>query len=272
MGATITGTSDPLTTPIVEAIAAAKRRRRFVYLTVFALTWLVIIGVIMGAVIATGNWSLDFTSEWGPYILGGVGYTVFVCLASIVLAVLLATIGALGRLSANPIINGAATFYVSLVRGTPLLVQVYFVFFALPALGVVLDPLTAGILALGFNYGAYLTEIFRAGIQAVPQGQREAAQALGMSDAAMMRRIVLPQAFRIVTPAIGNEFIAMIKDSSLVSVVGLQETLWRARKVGTSSQEPIQAFILAAVMYWVLSIVFSFLQERLERRMARGDR
>ncbi len=183
-----------------------------------------------------------------------------------------ATVGALGRLSPNPVINGIASFYVSLVRGTPLLVQVYFVFFALPAIGIVLDPLTAGVFALGFNYGAYLTEIFRAGIQAVPGGQREAAQALGMSDTVVMRRIVLPQAFRIVTPAIGNEFIAMIKDSSLVSVVGLQETLWRARKVGTSSQDPIQAFIIAAVIYWVLSIVFSFLQERLERRMARGDR
>jgi polar amino acid transport system permease protein len=257
---------------IVDRIAVARRRRRFAYLAAFAITWLVIIGAIIGAIVATGNWSLEFTSEWGPYILGGVGYTIFVCVASILLAILLAIFGALGRLSLNPVINGIASLYVSLVRGTPLLVQVYFVFFALPSIGIVLDPIPAGVFALGFNYGAYLTEIFRAGIQAVPSGQREAAQALGMRDSSVMRRIVLPQAFRIVIPPIGNEFIAMIKDSSLVSVVSLQEILWRARKVGTSNHEPIQAFIIAAAIYWILSIVFSYLQERLERRMARGDR
>ena len=117
---------------------------------------------------------------------------------------------------------------MSLVRGTPLIVQILFVFLALPQLGIVLDPLPAGIVALAFNYGAYLTEIFRAGIQAVPRGQREAAEALGMPERPVMRRIVLPQAVRIVIPAIGNDFVSMIKDSSLVSVVGVQELLWRA--------------------------------------------
>lgn len=258
--------------PIVERIGAVQRRRYVTYWVLFGLTWLVIIGALVGTIIATGNWSVGFTVEWGPYILGGVGYTIFVCVASIILAVGLALVGALGRLSRNPVINGIASLYVSLVRGTPLLVQVYFVFFALPSIGIVLDAIPAGILALGFNYGAYMTEIFRAGIQAVPRGQREAAQALGMREGVVMRRIVLPQAFRIVIPAIGNEFISMIKDSSLVSVVGLQEVLWRARKVGTSEHEPIQAFVIAAAIYWILSIVFSFVQERLERRLARSDR
>ena len=117
-------------------------------------------------------------------------------------------------ISSNPIWYGLASLYVSLVRGTPLLVQIFIIFFALPQLGIVLPPIPAGIIALAFNYGAYMTEIFRAGIQAVPRGQREAAGALGMPERLVLRRIVLPQAVRIVIPAIGNDFIAMIKDSS----------------------------------------------------------
>ncbi len=211
-----------------------------------------------------------FTIEWGPFILGGVGITIGVCIASIILATILAVIGALGRLSPNPFINGIASLYVSFVRGTPLIVQIYFIFFALPLLGIVLDPIPAGIIALSFNYGAYMTEIFRAGIQAVPKGQREAAQALGMPDRLIMRRVVLPQAVRIVTPAIGNDFVSMIKDSSLVSLLGLQELLWRANTVGRSNQQIIQALLIAALVYWALTIIFSYFQARLEKRMAKG--
>jgi polar amino acid transport system permease protein len=117
-----------------------------------------------------------------------------------------------------------------------------------------------------------MTEIFRAGIQAVPSGQQEAAQALGMPERLVMRRIVLPQAVRIVIPAIGNEFIAMIKDSALVSLIAVRELLWRARRVGTQNFRTLEAFLIAALVYWVLTIIFSIFQERLERRMARGDR
>ncbi len=185
---------------------------------------------------------------------------------------MLAVLGALGRLSTNPFINGAASLYVSLVRGTPLIVQIYFIFFALPLMGIVFPPIAAGIFALAFNYGAYMTEIFRAGIQAVPKGQREAAMALGMPERLIMRRIVLPQATRIVVPAIGNDFVAMIKDSSLVSIVSLQELLWRANSVGRSNQQLIQALLIAALVYWGLTIIFSYFQARLEKRLAKGDR
>jgi polar amino acid transport system permease protein len=161
---------------------------------------------------------------------------------------------------------------VSLVRGTPLLVQIFFVYLALPQLGIVLPVLVGGIFALAFNYGAYMTEVFRAGIQAVPKGQREAAQALGMPERLIMRRIVLPQAFRIVTPAIGNDFVSMIKDSSLVYVLGVQELLWRASTIGRRELSSLEALLIAAAVYWGLTIIFSYFQERLERRMARGDR
>jgi polar amino acid transport system permease protein len=158
------------------------------------------------------------------------------------------------------------------VRGTPLIVQIIFIFFALPQVGIVLPAIEAGIIALSFNYGAYMTEIFRAGIQAVPRGQREAAEALAMPERLVMRRVVLPQAVRIVIPAVGNEFIAMIKDSALVSVIAVPELLWRARRVGSRHFRTLEALLIAAAVYWILTIIFSIFQERLERRMARGDR
>ena len=171
--------------PIVEQIARARAARRRYYLILFASTWIVIVGAIVGVIIATGNAKAGFVANWGWFIVGGVGITIFVCVVSIILAVVLALVGALGRLSANPVLNGVASLYVSLVRGTPLLVQLYFIYYGLPALGIVLAAIPAGIFGLGFNYGAYMTEIFRAGIQAVPKGQREAAQALGMPRAVL---------------------------------------------------------------------------------------
>ena len=185
---------------------------------------------------------------------------------------MLAVLGALGRLSPNPVANGIASLYVSLIRGTPLLVQIFVWAFGLAELGLVLPLFWAGVIALGVNYGAYMTEIFRAGIQAVPRGQREAAQALGMPERLIMRRIVMPQAIRIVIPAIGNDFIAMIKDTSLVFVIGIQELLFRAQSAGRQTINIMEALLFAAVVYWVLTLFFSYLQQRLERRMARSDR
>jgi polar amino acid transport system permease protein len=181
----------------------------------------------------------------------------------------------MGRISKSAPIYATATLYVSLVRGTPLIVQIFFIFFALPqiwpaAAGV--PPLALGTFALAFNYGAYLTEIFRAGIEAVPRGQSEAASALGMTQRRIMGRIVLPQAIRIVTPAVGNEFIAMIKDSSLVSFIGIHELLWRARTVGSANFRMLETLLMAALVYWILTMIFSYFQERLEQRMKRSDR
>jgi polar amino acid transport system permease protein len=257
---------------ILLEIAGAQRARRAVFRLSVAAVWVAILAGIIWAFAATGNVDIAWIGEWAPYILGGSGITILVCVASIVLATTLAVFGALGRLSSNPIAYGAASFYVSLVRGTPLLVQIYFIFFSLPFLGIILPAIPAGIIALGFNYGAYMTEIFRAGIQAVPRGQQEAAGALGMPEPLIFRRVVMPQAVRIVTPAIGNEFIAMIKDSALVSIIGVQEVLWRAETSGRPALNTLEAFIIAALVYWGLTIVFSIFQERLERRMARGDR
>ena len=258
--------------PIVLEIESAERRHRTAFTLRFALTWFVVLAAV-GLFLATTvkiNWG--FLAEWLPFILGGVWVTLFISAVSIIFAVILAVFGALGRLSTNPYFNGLASLYVSIVRGTPLIVQILFIFLALPAAGIVLDPLPTGIIALSFNYGAYLTEVFRAGIQAVPGGQTEAARALGLPEREVMRKIILPQATRIVIPAVGNDFIAMTKDSALVYVVGVQELLYRAQAAGRPYGQTFSTIIVAAIMYWLLTMVLSFFQARLERRMAAGDR
>jgi polar amino acid transport system permease protein len=234
--------------------------------------WLVILVALVTFVAVTVDLDAAFINRVVPFILAGVSTTLFVSGASIMLAILCATLGALGRLSRNPFLNGAASFYVSFVRGTPLLLQILFLYLGLPQAGIVLPALPTGIIALGFNYGAYLTEIFRAGIEAVPHGQVEAAQSLGMTGRTSFRRVVVPQAFRIVTPAVGNDFIAMLKDSALISVIGVQEILWRAQAAGRPTFQSMQTILVAALVYWIMTILFSVLQNRLERRMAVGDR
>lgn len=259
---------------VIERVKAARVAARRRFRTFFIAAWIGLVILIgAGTWIASGA-DFDFVVTSGPIILQGASTTVLVSLLSIFFATILAVFGALARLSTNPIFNAIGSFYVSLFRGTPLLLQIYFIYFALPQLGdaFILDPIPAGVTALALNYGAYMTEIFRAGIQAVPRGQREAAQALGMREQPLMRRIVLPQAVRIVVPAIGNEFIAMIKDSSLVSIITVHETLFLAQRIGRSAFEPVAALIVAGAVYWTLTIIFSFFQERLERRLARSDR
>jgi len=261
--------------PIVEAIAAQRRRQTLRFRLIFIATWLVLVGALVGWLFSSDKIDIAFLSKWGPYILEGVGITVLVAVCSISVAIVFAIIGALGRLSENPVYYGIATLYVSLVRGTPLIVQILFIYLALPQVWsgfAGIPAIVLGIFALAFNYGAYMTETFRAGIQAVPRGQTEAAQALGMPGRTRMRRIILPQAIRIITPAIGNEFISMIKDSALVSLMTVQEILWRARTVGQSNFRTLETLLVAALVYWLLTIVLSIFQDRLEKRMAESDR
>lgn len=265
--------SPPGLPPIVVAIENAQRRQSVSFRIRFLLTWAVIVTAVIALVVIGAHSNPRFhLEEWLPFIVGGVWMTLFLSITSIVFAVILAVFGALGRLSTNPIANGIASLYVSLVRGTPLIVQIFFIFLGLPAMGIVIPDVPTGIVALSFNYGAYLTEVFRAGIQAVPHGQVEAARSLGMPEREVMRRIVLPQAFRIVIPAVANDFIAMTKDSALVSVVGVQELLWRAGSAGRQFNTTFQTIAVAAAIYWALTIVLSFFQARLEKRMSAGDR
>ena len=237
--------------------------------------------------------------QWFWYIARGAIITVELTVISIALASLFALLGALGRLSKKMTFRQAwdryqsreymvrmvigripywiATFYTSLFRGTPLLLQIYVIYLGAPevirSLGLPDNynpsPFIAGVAALSLNYGAYLTEVFRAGIQAVPKGQNEAAWAIGLSGWQTQRRVILPQAFKIVIPAIGNDFIALIKDTSLVSVITVEELLKRAQLAGASSMNFFSTLLVAAAFYWALTIFFSFWQAKLENRMAR---
>jgi polar amino acid transport system permease protein len=181
----------------------------------------------------TINLDTEFMKENFRYIGQGLWQTLFLSFFSMILAIILALVAALGRLSKFPPFYAVSTFYVSLIRGTPLYLQIFFFFLALPQLGIVLTGMTAGVLALGLNYGAYMSEIFRAGLSSVGKGQREAAIALGMTPWQTMRRVILPQALKFAIPPIGNDFIAMTKDSALVSATGfVHEVMWRAQKVG----------------------------------------
>jgi polar amino acid transport system permease protein len=251
-----------------------------------ALVWLGVL-TVLGIMFALVQFDLTWMGEHARFIFLGVPYTLLLSVAAIILAVILAILGSLARLSRNPVAFGVSGFYVSFFRGTPLIVQMFLIYAGLAQIGsnlrnmgyawgelLILEPLVAGILALGLNYGAYMTEIFRAGIQSVAHGQAEAAQALGMTYGQMMRRVILPQAVRVIIPPTGNEFIAMLKDSALVSflgtVVSQMELFRRAQLLGTRDFRPFEALILAAAMYWALTTIFTYFQQRLERRMSKG--
>lgn len=286
-------TADPPQRPPGEAerllsqadqLARRRRRRerrfglgvRISYVVLFLFLAFLFSGIDLrpyGLPIRTIGLDWEFIRTYTPFIVRGIGLTIWLSILAIVLSVVLAIAGALGRLSKSPPAYALATFYVSLIRGTPLLLQIFFFFLALPQLGIILSGLTAGVLALGINYGAYNTEIVRAGIQSVGVGQREAALALGMTQSQIMRRVVLPQALRLTIPPLGNQFIAMLKDTSLVATTGfVWELLWRAQKVGRSNFRSLEALLIAAVFYWIITILFSAVQDRIEARVARGER
>jgi len=273
-----------LTKSQADLIHEQQERTRRVFGLQVAVSWLILLGLLAflfsGVRLQIGPFTLQtieldpkFVRTWAPFISGGIWQTIYISALSILLATLLAILAALGRLSRIPPIRALSLFYISLIRGTPLLLQIFFWFLGLSQLGIQLPGLLAGVLALGINYGAYMSEIFRAGLEAVSKGQREAAVALGMTSSQTLRRIVLPQAFRFAIPPTGNEFIAMLKDSALVSVTGfVHEILWRAQKVGRANFRSFEALLIAAAFYWALTLVFTALQARLEHRMARGDR
>lgn len=215
----------------------------------------------------------EFILKEIDFIALGLGETIRISILSILLAMALALLAALGRLSTIPPIYALSTFYVSLIRGTPLYLQIFFFFLALPQLGIILSGTLAGVLALGLNYGAYMSEVFRAGLASVGKGQREAAMALGMTPNQTMRRVILPQALRFAIPPVGNEFIAMTKDSALVSATGfVHELMWRATKVGRAQFHNLEALIMAAIFYWVMTLALTYIQGKLESRLSKGDR
>lgn len=211
-------------------------------------------------------------SKVGFMITQGVFTTVYVSTIAITIAFILALLGATARLSSNGFAIAIASFYTSFFRGVPLLIQIYLIYLGIPQLGYVVGAVPAGILALSLCYGAYMTEIFRAGISSIPRGQWEASRAIGLTPFQAMTRVILPQSMRLIIPPTGNQFISMLKDSSLVSVIGVWELMFLARTQGRAEFRHLEMLITAAVLYWVLSILLEAVQSRLEKRFDRAHR
>ena len=214
------------------------------------------------------------------FVSDGIGVTVYTTLVSFILVLFFGLLVGLGRISKNKLINVAATVYVELVRGIPLLVQLMFWYFAFPSviqgLGNFLsiealikyraNPILMAIIGLTFCYSAYMSEVYRAGIQSISKGQMEAARSLGMNYFQSMRFIILPQAIRVILPPVGNEFITLLKDSSLVSVVAVADITRRGREFMAANFIPIQTWVMVALLYLVLTLFSARIVTWIERR------
>jgi polar amino acid transport system permease protein len=205
------------------------------------------------------------------FIPDGILRTFQVTVLSIIFALIIGLFAGLGRISRIRIVNRVATIYVEVIRGIPLLVQLFYIYYAMGKI-VQVPRIVSAVTAMSVCYGAYMGEIFRAGIQSIPKGQMEAALALGLSRGQALRRVILPQTFRVILPPVGNEFIALLKDSSLVSVLAVSDLLRRGREYASRTFEYIQVFTVVALVYLVITLFFSKLVAIMEDRLTPHDR
>lgn len=210
-----------------------------------------------------------FTQYLGP-LLRGVGVTAQVALGAMAMSLVVALIVGLGRLSVQRPVRWLASIYIEFFRGTSVLVQMFWIFFALPAFGVSLTPLTAGIVALGLNVGAYGGELVRGAVQAVPRGQVEAAIALNMSRALRMRRVILPQAVVALLPPLGNLMIELLKGTALVSLITLNDLTFQAQVLRSRTGDTLTIFVIVLIMYFLMSAIITTVVRLLEHRVSRG--
>jgi polar amino acid transport system permease protein len=220
------------------------------------------------------------------FLEDGIRVTIGITVVSFIAIVVVGLVGGLGRISKNPLVNGIASVYVEVVRGIPLLVQLLFIYYASPILlrdlgrhlaglwprlsawliGIKLNPFAAAVAGLTVCYGAYMSEIFRAGIESIPKGQMEAARSLGMGYFQAMRHVILPQAIRLVLPPVGNEFVSLLKDSSLVSVVAVADMTRRGREFMASTFLALETWMLVALLYLVMTLFFARVVAYIERK------
>ncbi|WP_223587992.1 amino acid ABC transporter permease [Neobacillus bataviensis] len=213
---------------------------------------------------------LDFSlvKEYIPFLLKASVLTVEISILSIILGLFLGIVIVVMKLSKFKPISLFASFYIWSLRGTPLLVQLFLVYFGLPQIGIELQPFTASVLALGINAGAYIAEILRGGILSIPKGQMEAAQSLGLSYPTIMRRIIFPQALRVSIPAIGNESITLLKDSSLASLVTVSELMMTSQRFAATNYAFIEFYITAALLYLIMTTILSFFLRKVEFKLS----
>jgi polar amino acid transport system permease protein len=215
--------------------------------------------------------NLDYTiviNKW-PILLQGCWVTLEISLFSLLLGMVFGIAGALCRISSSRILNSIAFFYVWVIRGTPLMVQLFILYFGLPQLGIKMDSMSAGVLGLAVNTGAYVTEIIRGGIQAVDKGQMEAALSVGMNFRQSMVRIIGPQAIKICIPPLVNQFIMTLKNSSIASLVTITELLRTGEQLIYTTFRSFEVYTTVAVLYLIMNSIFMVIADNLEKRMAR---
>ena len=204
-----------------------------------------------------------------PMVQGALYYTIPLTILSFIFGMILAILTALARLSKVGFLRGVARFYVSAIRGTPLLVQLFIIFYGLPSLNIEIDPFPSAVLGFSLNVGAYASEIVRAAILSIPKGQWEAGYSIGMTNNQALKRIILPQAARVSIPPLSNTFISLIKDTSLASLILVTELFRKAQEITATNYEFLLLYSEAAVLYWVMCFVLSLIQGRIEARLDR---
>ena len=214
------------------------------------------------------NLNVDLMINSLPLLITGAGITIQITAISVGLGLIIGMFVGIARISNVKLLRWLAAIYIDFLRGTPLLVQIFLIYFALPViLEQRVDPFIAAITACGINSGAYIAEIFRAGIQAIYEGQMEAGRSLGMTWVQTMRYIIVPQAFKNIVPPLGNEFIALLKDSSLVSVIGFEELTRRGQLIIARTYGSLEIWISVALIYLVMTLTISRLVAYLEKRL-----
>ncbi|WML45937.1 amino acid ABC transporter permease [Neobacillus sp. PS3-40] len=208
-------------------------------------------------------------SSLQPLLKGAIFYSIPLTIISFILGLTLAIFTALGRISHVKFFQGIARIYVSAIRGTPLLVQLFIIFYGLPNIGVTIDPYTSAIIGFSLNVGAYASEIIRAAILSTPKGQWEAGYSIGMSYSQILKRIILPQAAKVSIPPLSNTFISLVKDTSLASLVLVTEMFRRAQEIAATNYEFLLVYTEAALLYWVICFFLSIIQQMLEKKLDR---
>ncbi|MEB8131169.1 amino acid ABC transporter permease [Mammaliicoccus sciuri] len=217
-----------------------------------------------------------------PMLEGLVKYSIPITIVTFVLGLILALATALMRISSSKVLKGIARFYVSIIRGTPMIVQLFIIFYGIPEIGrlatgnadnqLTLSPVIAAIIGLSLNVGAYASEILRGGIMSIPKGQTEAAYSIGMNYKQTVQRIILPQAIRVSVPALGNTFLSLIKDTSLLGFILVAEMFRKAQEVASTTYEFLTIYLLVAILYWIVCFIISIIQSYYESYIERGYR
>lgn len=204
-----------------------------------------------------------------PLVKGALFYTIPLTLVTFFFGIILAILTALSRLSSIKVLQWIARFYISVIRGTPLLVQLFIIFYGLPSVGLTINPLTSAIIGFSLNVGAYASEIIRAAIQSIPKGQWEAGYSIGMSYFQALKRIIIPQAARVSIPPLSNSFISLIKDTSLAALILVTEMFRTAQEIAAQNYEFLLVYTEAAFIYWIICMGLSLIQDRIENKLDR---